>query len=41
MGYLDGIDEQPEPFEMDMEDGGGRKSGRRDLKVSEVENGTA
>ena len=41
MGYLHGVDEQPGPFEMDMEDGGGRISGVRDQDANKVENGTA
>ena len=41
MGYLDGVDEQPKPFVMDMEDGGLRHSGHREQTANNIENGTA
>jgi hypothetical protein len=43
MGYLHGVDEQPGPFEMDMEDGGARKSDIKydDIQANGVKNGTA
>ena len=40
MGYLDGVDEQPGQFYMDMEDGGGRKSDVRHQNADQAENGT-